>query len=96
MKERHTGVRKSRRATLKSLKKYEKLDITLNQSQHDEFLKTVAAVTQQCPEQLEKIFSEADAQGRGEIVRRLWKHDVDDRVAFDKDQRKNGNNYSYT
>ena len=33
---------------------------------------------------------EADAQGKGEVMRKLWKHDVEDRLAFKKDQAKNG------
>ena len=33
--------------------------------------------------------TEADAR-EGEILRKLWKHDVEDRIAFAKDQADNG------
>lgn len=90
VKERHAGVRQERQACIKSLKKYRKFDFTLNSDQHDEFVQTVATITEQCPKELDKILSEADAQGKGEVMRKLWKHDVEDRLAFKKDQAKNG------
>ena len=34
--------------------------------------------------------TEADARGEGEILRKLWKHDVEDCIAFAKDQADNG------
>ena len=53
-------------------------------------MKTVAIITDQCPEELNKILSEADSKGKGEIMRKLWKHDVEDHFAFKKDQTRNG------
>ena len=89
MKQRHTGVRKERKATLRRLKKYQKFDFTLNCDQQDELLAAVATITEQCPQDLQKVLSEAEAQGKGEIMRKLWKLDVDDRLAFKQDQTKN-------
>ena len=90
MKDRHAGIRKERNAVVKRLKKYEQFDFALNCDQHDEFLKTVATVTEQCPEELSKVLEEADKHGKGDIVREIWKHDVEDRIAFNKDQTRNG------
>ena len=33
--------------------------------------------------------TEADAQGKGETLRKLWTHDGEDRIAFAKDQTDN-------
>ena len=90
MKERHASVRQERKAALKSLTKYLKLDFNLNCDQHENFLRMVAAVTEQCPEELSKVLCEADARGKGDVIRKLWKHDVEDRLAFKKDQTRNG------
>lgn len=83
-------MRQERAAASKSLKRYKKFDFTLNFDQHDEFLEMVAAITEQCPEELNKVLCEADSRGKGEVIRKLWKHDVEDRLTFKKDQSRNG------
>ena len=87
---RHTNVQHERQSALKSLKKYTKLDFSLNCAQHEEFLEAVSVITEKCPQQIKQIFSEADSRGKGESMRKLWKH-VEDRLAFKKDQTNNGN-----
>ena len=89
MKDRQAGVRRERKAALKKLKKYEKIEFVLNSTQHDDLLGIVSIITDQCPQQVNTIFSEADAHGKGDIIRKLWKKDVDDRLGFKKDQAKN-------
>ena len=90
MKQRHTNVQQERKSALKSLKKYNKLDFTLNCIQHEEFLEAVSVIMEKCPQQLKQVLTEADARGKGETMRKLWKHDVEDRIAFMKDQTNNG------
>lgn len=90
VKERHARVKQERTKALKSFKRYKKLDLTLNLGQHEEFLETVATITQQCPKELSQVLCEADAQGKGEVIKKIWKHDVEDRLAFKKDQIRNG------
>ena len=34
--------------------------------------------------------TEADARGKGETLRKMWKHDVEYHIAFAKDQTDNG------
>ena len=91
MKQRHSNVQQERKAALKSLKKYDKVDFTLNCAQHDEFMEAVSVITEKCPQHLQHVLSEADARGKGEVMRKLWKHDVEDRLAFTRDQTNNGN-----
>ena len=55
-----------RQSALKSLKKYTKLDSSLNCAQHEEFLEAVSVITEKCPQQIKQIFSEADSRGKGE------------------------------
>ena len=62
----------------------------VRQDMHQELEEVHFTLTEQCPKELDKILSEADAQGKGEVMRKLWKHDVEDRLAFKKDQAKNG------
>ena len=95
VKERHAGVRRERKTAFKSLTKYQKLDFTLNCDQHENFLGMVAALTEQCPEELSKVLCEADAWGKGDVIRKLWKHDVEDHLAFKKDQTRNGKSTLY-
>ena len=41
-------------------------------------------------DELEALLSEADAAGKGKILRQTWKQDVEDRIKYNKDQHKNG------
>lgn len=91
VKQRHNNVQQERKAALKCLKKYDKLDFSLNCAQHDEFMEAVSVITEKCPQHIKQVLSEADARGKGEIMRRLWKNDVEDRLAFTKDQTNSGN-----
>lgn len=90
VKDRHSGIRNERKAMAKRLKKYDQFEFSLNSDQHDEFVKTVTTVTEQCPDELSKVLEEADKHGKGDVIREVWKHDVEDRIAFKKDQTRNG------
>ena len=46
----------------------------------------------QTQSELEKLLRESDNAGQGETLRQTWKQDVEDRLAFERDQRKNGEN----
>ena len=39
----------------------------------------------------QKVLSEADKKGREDILRNVWKLDVEERLKFQKDQKQNGN-----
>ena len=80
--------RLDRKAMMKSLHKYEKYDVSLNDDQHSEMFDLVSSISDIGKEELEKVMSEADA--KGEVLRNIWKMDVEERLQYFKDQKKNG------
>lgn len=50
----------------------------------------VSHIHQKSKAELTSLLDEADRVGKGHILREKWKQDVEKRVSFDKDQRKNG------
>lgn len=75
---------------MKSLKHYRKYDITLHDDQNSELLKLVSSISDIGKEELEKVLKEADANGKGDLLRKVWKLDVEERLQYHKDQKKNG------
>jgi len=91
-------TRLNRKAMIKSLKHYRKHDIHLNNDQNTELLKLVTRITDVGKEQLDEVLAEADAKGKGELLRTVWKMDVDARMKYFKDQKTNGwytGNFNY-
>jgi len=52
----------------------------LNNDQNAELLKLVSRITDVGKEELDKVLAEADAKGKGRLLRRIWKSDVKERV----------------
>lgn len=75
--------------TMKSNKKL--LETSVNYSTHCELIELVSKIQRTSKEQLQTVMAEADAVGKGDMLREAWKQDVEERIAFDKDQRRNGN-----
>ena len=48
----------------------------------------MAHIHHKSPSELDSILAEADKVGKGDILREKWKQDVEDRISFDRDQRK--------
>ncbi len=80
------------RRKLQSLK-YRKYDVNPNDATHSELLRLVAEIQHSSPEKLEELLTEADRAGKGDILRNKWKQDVEERLAFEKDQQRNGKAY---
>lgn len=78
------------KALMKSLRHYRKHDIYLTDDQNDELLKLVTRITDVGKEQLDEVLAEADVKGKGKLLRRVWKMDVDERMKYFKDQKTNG------
>ena len=70
------------------LSKYSKLDITLDDSQHDEMCKIVTELEDKLHDQLEQVYKEADGFGVASSVREVWLMDKQ-RNEFYCDQIKN-------
>ena len=50
----------------------------------------VSSISDIGKEELEKVLTEADAKGQGEVLRNIWKMDVEERLQYYKDQKKSG------
>lgn len=75
---------------MKSLKHYQKHDVLLSEDQNSELLQLVSSIADVGKETLESILAEVDAKEKGEILRKVWKMDVDERIKHFKDQKTNG------
>lgn len=75
---------------MKSLHHYRKYYVTLNDDQHSELFNLVSSISDLGKNELEKVMSEADAKGKGELLRNVWKLDVEERLQYYKDQKRNG------
>ena len=64
-------------------------DVNVRDTTHNELITLVSRIQHQSLNELQKLLQEADRKGQGEHLRSIWKQDVEDRVAFQKDQRKN-------
>ena len=64
-------------------------DVDVDNITHDELLKLTGEITRKSKGELDKILGEAVKAGKGEVLMETWKQDVEDRVHFQRDQRKN-------
>lgn len=72
---------------MKSLKHYRKYDVTLHDDQSNELLQLVSAISDIGKDELQKVLTKADKRGRGDILRNMWKLDVEERLKFQKDKK---------
>ena len=68
-------------------------DVDVGDATHDELMALVSKIQHQSCSEVEKLLQGADREGQGENLRRTWRQDIEDRLAFQKDQRKNGKHY---
>ena len=73
---------------MKSWKHHKKYDVFLNEDQNSKLQQLVSSIADVGKETLENVLAEADAnKGKGEVLRKVWKMDVDERVKYYKDQK---------
>ena len=87
---RYELIRQERKCVNMKLHNYEKYDVNVGEASNEELLGVVAHIHRKSRSELEAILTEADKVGKGDILREKWKQDVEDRISFDRDQRKNG------
>ena len=90
VEKRYELIRQERRCANKKLHNYEKYDVNVGEASNEELLDVVAHIHRKSRSELEAVLAEADKVGKGDILREKWKQDVEDRISFDRDQRKNG------
>ncbi len=89
-------IRHERFHMKRKLHQYKKYDINVGEATHDELLAGVSHIQQKSKKELEALLLEADSVGKGDILRQKWKQDVEERMAFQKDQQHNGNQCIHT
>lgn len=72
------------------MSKKNRWNVNVDDVTQKELLALVSTIQHQTEPELEKLLREADNAGQGETLRRAWKQDVEDRAAFEEDQRRNG------
>jgi len=50
----------------------------------------VAHIEDKSNTDLKALLAEADSKGKGDILRKAWREDIEDRKAFQRDQKQNG------
>ena len=75
----------------RKLSKYEKMEISLADDQHDEMCTLIDKISDGTNEDLELVFAEGDSYGVGDKLREVWKTDRRQQMRdFFKDQERNG------
>ena len=66
-----------------------RLSLYIPNDQHEELTKIVSEIQGKHVDEVNKILIEADANGKGDILRSLWEQDAKEHVEFHRDQKKN-------
>ena len=74
--------------------RYQQYDVDVNDSTNAELVSIVSCIHDKSKADLEALLAEANARGKGDLLRAAWKQDVLDRKAFQEDQRQNGKSIS--
>ena len=67
-------------------------DVNVDDVTNDELLVLTSQIYSKSHSELDKLFAEAAKSGKDSILRDKWKQDVEERKAFQKDQKRNGMN----
>ena len=65
-------------------------DVNVDDVTNDELLVLTSQNSPKSHSELDKLFAEAAKSGKDSILRDKWKQDVEERKAFQKDQKRNG------
>ena len=66
------------------------LDVELKDDSDASLIEATSYIQKNSKSELEALLLEADAAGKGDVLRQTWKQDVEDRFNFNKDQHSNG------
>lgn len=65
-------------------------DVNVEDTTHKELLTLTSQMCHKSKTELQKLLTEAEKSRKGDLLIETWKQDVEERVAFQKDQKKNG------
>lgn len=87
LKKKRKNVNHERALNKRLLEKYESMDVTLNEEQHDEMCSFIEQVNGVGSKGLEELLVEGDKEGVGEAIRNIWKNDLQNiKKEFHRDQ----------
>jgi len=65
-------------------------DVNVNEATHEDLIKLTSEIYHKSKGELHKLLSEAEKHGKEELLKETWRQDVEERLSFQKDQKKNG------
>ena len=66
-------------------------DVNVDDLTHHELLTLTSQINYKSRSELENLLYEAERPGKGDVLKKeTWRQDVEDRIAFQRDQRNNG------
>ena len=60
----------------------------VNDLTHEELLTLTSQINQKSKAELQIILDEAERAGKRDILKETWKQDVEDRILFQRDQKR--------
>lgn len=91
LKKKKQNVTQERMNNMRLLKKYDSVNVTLNEDQHNEMCTVVDQTNKVGSKNLDDLFVEGDKEGVGQAIRSIWKNDVRNiKREFEDDQKQNG------
>ena len=97
-KKRFHNLTSDARRLLKEVKRLsKKVQVSLNSESCDQMEQITSKISSQFRKDLDGIFEEAEvkAKGNGKLLKAIWQQDVDEKMAFWKDQSRNGRYSKY-
>ena len=65
-------------------------DVNVDDATNEELLTLTSQISHKSRGKLEKLLAEAEKSGKDGILKKTWKQNVEERIAFKKDQTRNG------
>ena len=87
----------ARRLSKKVMRLSKKGQVSLNSESCDQMEQITSKISSQFRKDLDGIFEEAEVKtkGNGKLLKAIWQQDVDEKMAFWKDQSRNGEHSKY-
>ena len=65
-------------------------DVNVDDATNEELLTLTSQICCKFKFELQTLLAEAEKSGKDSLLKETWKQDVEERLAFNKDQKKNG------
>lgn len=65
-------------------------DVDVDDATNDELLTLTSQICSKSKSELQRLLAEAEKLGKDGVLKETWKQDVEERMTFQKDQKRNG------